>query len=79
MTHLFNSALVSSGLVGDDDDIWKVDFSADDMAISVQKLQGWVTSAVVGISHSLAQYVQQKIQLCAASEVCEICGVVYML
>lgn len=79
VTHLFNSALVSSGLVGDDGDIWKVDFSADDMEIPVQKLQGWVTSAVVGISHSLAQYVQQKIQLCAASEVCEICGVVYML
>ncbi|KAF3325107.1 hypothetical protein FCM35_KLT11264 [Carex littledalei] len=68
VTHLLNSALVSSGLVGDDGDIWKVDFLADDKEIPVQKLQGWVSSAVVGISHSLAQYVQQKIQLCAASE-----------
>lgn len=78
LTHLFNSALVSSGLIGDDGDIWKVDFSAFDKEIPVQKLQGWVLTTVVGISRSLAQYVQQKIQLCATSEVCEICEVLYI-
>ncbi|KAJ3690586.1 hypothetical protein LUZ61_019750 [Rhynchospora tenuis] len=68
VTHLFNSALVSAGLVGDDGDVLKVDFSVDDKEIPVQKLQSWALSTVVGISHSLSQYMQQKIQSCAASE-----------
>jgi hypothetical protein len=77
LTHLVNSALVISGLVGDDGDIWEVDLSADDKGIAVQNIQAWVLSTVVGISQSLMQYVQQKIQLCAASEVCAICRGVY--
>ncbi|XP_072974503.1 uncharacterized protein [Typha angustifolia] len=65
---LILSAMVSCGVVGDDEGIWNCNVLGFEKSISVQKLQTWVLTTAPGLVQSLSHYVREKLQDCMASE-----------
>ncbi|RZS07057.1 hypothetical protein BHM03_00037818, partial [Ensete ventricosum] len=73
MSHLLVSALVSCGVIAEDDErIWRSDVLAVDKGVSVQKFQTWVLTTAPGLANCLQKYVHERIQACSSSKVREI-------
>ncbi|THU64093.1 hypothetical protein C4D60_Mb01t22820 [Musa balbisiana] len=69
MSHLLVSALVSCGVIAEEDEhIWRSDVLAVDKGSSAQKFQTWVLTTTPGLANCLPKYVQERIQACSSSK-----------